>query len=108
VSCKYDGEFCVEHRKLINNKISASKSLFLNKDYQQAIGELKIAFENAEGLTLPTCLKCAGFFRLTIYKSLENIHDDLKKMSTGIWGSRKFKPSFLLASSTLEELKKRL
>lgn len=107
-SCRYNGSNCHDHRKLINNKISSAKTYFLNKDYPRAIKELKLAFEKTDDLNQPTCLQCARFFRLTIAKSMENLHDDLKKMSTGFFGYKRYKSSYLMAGNTLAEFKKKI
>ncbi len=106
VVCPHDGgKSCSKHRKLINENMKASKQHLLNKDYHQSIEELKTAFYSTADLTKLPCRKCATFYRKTIVNTLELMHDDLKRMSSGIFSKNKNRPYFLLAAETLEELK---
>jgi hypothetical protein len=105
VSCPIEGTICQNHRAQINKSMIESRRYLLDKDYPQSIKELKIAFNNTADLDQSSCLQCAKLFRSTITKSMEVIHKDLHQMSTGIFGVKRYKPSFELASNVLKEFK---
>jgi hypothetical protein len=104
-SCPKGGMNCTEHITLINKKMSKSRNLILNKDFERAIEELKIAYFKTTDLAEPSCLKCAELFRSTITKSLEVIQKDLQKMTTGIFKAKRFNSSYELATNVLKEFK---
>ena len=105
VGCPLGGTNCKEHRKIINRDYYASQNYFLNKEYSRSILALKDAFQKTTDIQETSCLRCAELFRDTITQSLENIHDDLHRMSTGIFGSNRFHSSLQLAVSVLKEMK---
>ena len=108
VSCPRGGKTCVEHRKIINNKIVTARKHFLDKKFPQSIEELKIAYDKTTELQLKSCLKCAEFYRSSITNTMEYIHDDLKQMSEGFFKSKRHQPSYLLAAETLEDFRKNI
>lgn len=106
VSCPIEGTNCKDHRKLINKSMLESRRHLLDKDYSQSIQELKNAFNNTAELDQSACFQCAKLFRSTITQSVEVIHEDLQKMSSGIFGSKHYQSSYLMAASVLSEFKK--
>ncbi|HZL09994.1 MAG TPA: hypothetical protein VFC65_08350 [Prolixibacteraceae bacterium] len=107
VACFQLGKECTEHRLIINENFLASRRFLLNKDYPSSIEALKSAFYKAAELQESSCSKCAKLFCSTITKSLENIHEDLQKMSSGLIRNKQYKPSFKLATLALEEFRKK-
>lgn len=105
LSCPLDGINCKEHRMVINRDFYESQDYLLNKDYPRSILALKNAFHKTAELQKASCLNCAELFRNTITQSLENIHDDLHLMSTGMFGNNRFHSSLELAGSVLKEMK---
>jgi len=105
VSCHVDGTNCAAQRALINKKMLTSRRLWLNKNYEHSIAELKSAFYNTDELDRATCLQCAKLFRTTITQSMENIHEDLHKMTTGFFSIQHYKSHYELATSVLKEFK---
>jgi hypothetical protein len=103
--CPLDGINCKEHRMVINQEFYASQDYLLNKDYPRSILALKNAFHKTSELEKASCLNCAALFRSTITKSLENIHEDLRFMSTGIFSTKRFNSSLALAGTVLNEMK---
>ena len=103
-----EGSNCKEHRAVINQSMLASRRHVLDKEYQVSIAELKTAFYKTVELKEATCQRCADFYRSTITQSLEQIHDDLRKMSGGIFRGKHYKASFEQASEVLEEFRKHL
>jgi len=104
-SCPIGGMICTEHLALINKKMRLSRTHWSNKDFIQAIEELKIAYNKTTELNQPSCKPCAVLFRTTITKSLEAIHEDLLDMTTGFFRAKRFQSSFELADITLKDFK---
>lgn len=105
VNCPRQGKNCEEHRSVINNKYYLSEQYRRDKDYQKSIYSLKCAYYKANELTDPPCAKCGEVFRSSIIKSLENIQDELKKMTVGIFKTRRYMSSYIESATVLEELK---
>ena len=105
VSCHTDSSICREQRALINHKMLTSRKLWLNKNYQHSIEELKCAFYNTDELNQPSCIQCAKLFRSTITHSMENIHEDLQKMTSGFFNIKHYQSNYELATSVLKEFK---
>lgn len=104
-SCPIEATFCIEPLVLINMKMRISRTRWLNKDYEQAIEELKIAYQKTTEINQNSCLQCARLFRSTITKSMETLHEDLEKMTSGFFKAKRFNSSLKLAASVLKEFK---
>jgi len=78
VSCPAGGKLCTEHLNFINEKMKLSRTYWINKEFPQAIEELKIAFNKTTELNSLTCIPCVELFRSTIIKSLEARQKDLQ------------------------------
>ncbi len=107
LNCKFDGRNCKNYLLDINKSFNESETHYHNKDYQLSIQSLKAAFNKTFELQESTCTQCASLFRNTIIKSVENIHDDLQKMSNSLFRGKKFQGSYLLVDNTLQDLKKK-
>ncbi len=107
VRCPMGGINCSEHRMLINKNISASRRYLLNKEYSRSIEALKEAYDKTSELQLPSCTNCARLFRCMVTESLENIHDDLKKMANGFFFRNRYKSSYELSRVVLEEVREK-
>ena len=107
INCPLDKVLCVEQLSVINKYYLESNEYHLKKDYQRSIEALKLAFDSTYEIHNSSCLKCAELFRSTIISSLENIHLDLEKMTTGMFKSKRFQSSFELATLALDEFKKK-
>jgi len=105
ISCPRQGTECQHHRVVINRDFHESQTFLLNKDYSNSILALKDAYHKTTELHTTSCHSCAELFRLSITKSLENIHADLHKMSTGMFGTKRFRSSLELAGVVLSEIK---
>lgn len=106
LGCRRGGNNCIEHRAQINKNFQDSHAYYREKDYQRSIESLKNAFQKTTELEELSCLKCAEFFRSTITESLENIHDDLHKISTGLFKKKRFQSSYVLAKDVLKDFRK--
>ena len=105
VNCPIGHEFCIEQLSFINKKMYFSRVHWLNKNFPEAIEELRIAYNKTAEINQFSCLSCAELFRATITKSLEAKHEDLKIMTSGFFRAKRFQSSYELASAVLEEFK---
>ncbi len=105
VNCKSGGKNCKEHLSVINKSFLDSGNYQRSKDYQRSIESLKNAYDLTFELQEASCIRCAELFRSTIIQSMENMHDELHKMSTGLFKTKRFKNSYILAASILKDLK---
>jgi hypothetical protein len=103
--CPLKEQKCKEHLAIVNNYHAQSSNLFYNKNFQGAITSLKNAYYVTAELNESSCLKCADFFRLTISQSLENIHEDIRRMSSGIFKTNRYQASYKEADKVLNEFK---
>ncbi len=108
VRCPNGESFCSEHLKLINEKMNLSSTFWMNKNFPQAIGELKVAFHKTTEINSPSCLPCAELFRSTIIKSLEVMQEDLRQMTTGHFKAKRHQSSYELVTNVLSELKQEM
>jgi hypothetical protein len=107
VSCPTGETFCSEHLKFINERMSLSSTFWMNKNFPQAIAELKVAFYKTTEINSPSCSPCVGLFRSTIIKSLEVMQEDLRQMTTGHFKAKRHQSCYELVNSVLDELKQK-
>ncbi len=105
ISCPGGGNVCKQHLAGINNYFVESQKHQQDKNYRRAIELLKSAYHSTEDLQKETCKKCALMFRSTITRSVEEIHSELHKMSTGIFRNKRYQAVYIEAGNILKELK---
>lgn len=103
VSCPRKEMICKEHLAVVNKCYVESEQFRRDKDYDRTIDTLKRAFYKTTELLDQPCTKCAMLFRSTITESLENIHGELEKMSTGLFGKKRFHTNSIMAANVLKE-----
>jgi hypothetical protein len=103
VSCPAREKLCTKHIDFINESMKLSRTYWINKEFSQAIEELKIAFNKAAELNSPTCMPCGELFRSTIIKSLEAIQNDIRPRR-GFVKRKSHSPEYELATNILLEL----
>jgi hypothetical protein len=108
ISCPGGGNICSQHLISINKSFVDSNKHQQDKNYLRAIQLLKEAFHTTEDLQQEACKRCALMFRSTITRSIEEIHTDLHKMSTGIFRNRRYKSVYIEAGNVLKELKEEI
>ena len=108
LSCNSGANNCKNHLLVINQCYTAANSFHLEKDYYNSIESLKNAFLMTCELREDTCIHCANLFRSTIAKSLENINIELKKLTTGIMGNKRYLKSYKKSCAVLEDVKREL
>lgn len=104
LGCPFGGNNCKNHLAVINKNYLDSSRYQKEKNYQQAIELLKNAYYKTDELQQANCAKCADLFRATITSSLENIHHELQKMTSGIFRNKRYNEVFLEAENVLKEL----
>jgi hypothetical protein len=75
------------------------------KNYNDSIKSLKVAFNKTNELMEHPCTKCAQNFRQSIVKAMLHIHDELDEMSKGFFGDKNYLPSYLKSVEVLTEFK---
>jgi hypothetical protein len=105
ISCPGGGNVCKNHLVSINQSFVDSHKHQQDKNYMRAIELLKNAYHSTEDLQQEACKRCALMFRSTITRSVEEIHSELHKMSTGIFRNKRYKSVYLEAGNVLKELK---
>ena len=103
--CPLGSMNCKQKLSEINKNYFESYSFLYGDEYQPSIQLLKVAFNKTFELQEPICKDCSEILRFIIIGSLKNVHDDLKKLSEGYFGKRKYKASYDLVKNVLEELK---
>lgn len=106
VSCPAKGKVCQEQLLVINKCYVESEQYYRDKDFHRSVDTLKEAFYKTFELNEPPCAKCALHFRSTITESLENVHGELTKLTSGFFANKKHQPSCEKAAETLVEFKK--
>ncbi len=89
----------------INRLFYESEHYQCSKEYNLSILCLKKAFEKTFEIRDLLEQECANVFRFTIMESLENIRHELKRMTHGIFCKSRFKESYLLVETILDEFK---
>jgi hypothetical protein len=104
-NCPRGGNRCIDQRSEINKNIKSSHELFQDRQYNHSIDELKAAFHKTLDLQDSPCNQCASLFRHRILESMEQVNQELRRMTTGLFGSRRYKISYQYAVSVMEELR---
>jgi hypothetical protein len=104
--CPRDRSTCIKHLSVLNKSFALSQCHHLNKDYPRSIESLKYAYDITDDFQESSCENCVTLFRSTIIQSLEYIHEDLQKMSSGFIRTKQYIQSFVLASQVLEDFRK--
>ena len=106
IKCPRDGRNCKHHLVEINKKYSDSNFFYQNKEYQESIEALNVAFNKTFELNQETCTNCARTFRYAIIQSLQNIHTELGSMTNGLFKKNRYRSSYILAENVLNDLQK--
>jgi Na+-translocating ferredoxin:NAD+ oxidoreductase RNF subunit RnfB len=86
--CPRGGLKCRSHLAEINRLFKNSQNYLQSKDYQFSVQVLERAFKETYKLKESTCINCAKLFRAEIIDTVNNIHEELTRMSHGIFGKR--------------------
>ncbi|RIH63791.1 hypothetical protein D1164_17810 [Mariniphaga sediminis] len=105
VNCPLKGKYCKRQLPEINQSYSESEQYRKNKEYRNSIDALKNAYSTTTELKEDSCSRCVNFFRSSITESLEDIHGELHKMSTGLFRTKRFESSYFMLGDLLKELK---
>lgn len=105
LNCPLKEMMCKVHLADIYKSYVQSELYRKEKDYLKSIDCLKIAFEKATELMDNPCTKCAQHFRLSIIKTMDNIHEELEETTKGIFGDKNYQPVYSKSVEVLNEFK---
>ncbi len=108
LTCNSSSQNCKEHLLIINKCYVEAYGYQLEKDYINSIESLKCAFYRTCDLQEASCINCAHLFRSTITKSLENINEELLKLTSGLIGNKRYFSSYEKSCSVLNDIKNEL
>ena len=106
LSCPRKEMICQEQLSVVNRCYVQSEQSMRDKDFYRSIDTLKEAFYKTTELVDLPCNKCAKLFRSTITESVEDLHDELKKMTSGILGNKSYQSSLKKSVDVLNEFAK--
>ncbi len=106
LSCPNGKTTCKELLLVINKNFVIAHQAFIDKDFNRSIDLLKNTYYKTAELTDAQCQKCANLFRSTINDSLKDIHIDLNKMASGLFGKKSYRPICNKALNVLTEFDK--
>ncbi|HKI89650.1 MAG TPA: hypothetical protein VKA38_11530 [Draconibacterium sp.] len=104
VSCPIHEKFCKELRPSINEDYLISQHFQLDKNYQKSIESLNSAYNKTLVLTDPACAGCSDFFRTTIKQSIEEVKNEHKKISVGLFNYKRYRLSSIQLETVLKEI----
>ena len=106
VSCAVNGKYCSRNvLQEINEHYAQSIIFRRSKEFNKSIEALKIAYKSTLELPETPCSVCSAYFRSAIVESLENIHIELKCLSTGMFSTTRYESCHEMAEEVLKELK---
>lgn len=105
LQCPRHAVSCHSNLTDINRSYSRSNDYQQNKEYQLSIETLRKAFKKTYDLQESSCQQCARFFRSTIIDSLEDMHNELHRMSGSLFRGKRYQGSYALAKNVLNDLK---
>lgn len=108
LACNAGTQNCKEHLLIINKCYVEANSFHIEKDYLNSIESLKNAYLMSCDLRHDSCLECANLFRSTIAKSLENINNELHRLTSGIMKNKRYIKSYKESCAVLNDIKKEI
>ena len=102
VNCPLKEMLCEVHLTTIYTSFLKSEQYRIEKNFDQSIETLKSAFYKTSELMDHPCTRCAYHYRLNIIESLENIRNELGKMSKGIFGKKRYQSIYLKADEVVK------
>lgn len=106
LKCQLEYQKCKEHLSLINENYYVANNYHAEKDYKNSIESLKSAFNITSQLKESPCSTCAIFFRSTITQSLENMNNELRIMTSGIFKKKRYQMVYNESCEILNDFKK--
>jgi len=105
VGCNKKEYSCLSILPQVNNYFRESDIYFNDKDFYRALKAIENAYYKAGELTDMECVNCSAFFQASAIQSLESIHAELKSMTTGLFGTKRYIPQYQMAAQLLRKLK---
>lgn len=105
--CPNNKNDCIPQLPVINQYFKESQLFLFDKDYKHSIDTLRQAYTTTLEITDSSCDKCADLFRLNIISSLENIHSELHKITSGWFKAKRYRSDLEQVTKVLKEYKTR-
>lgn len=105
VSCPLNGKFCTNIRAKMNQNYQEYLDFRSTKEFDKSIDALGKVYNETMKLPESPCGNCVAFYQSTIVDSMEDVHDELKGMTKGLFSTKRFESSREKAEQALEELK---
>lgn len=102
--CKLSGKFCLNILPEINDHFRESDLLYRDRDFNRAIDALEMAWHKAAEIKGSDCQMCVLFFQATVVQSLESIHSELEKMTSGIFATKRYQSCYIKADELLKRI----
>ena len=93
-TCPNGGFHCHDLLESVNNLLHDANLFVENKEYNRALELKEKAFNRIAELEKERCQPCGALFREVILNSINTHVTDLKKMSSGLFGKKKYKYHF--------------
>lgn len=103
--CKLSGKGCLNYLPKINDHFREADLFFRDRDFNRAIDALEKAWYKAGELKEPDCQRCSLFFQATVIQSLESIHNELERMTKGIFGTNRYQSCYIKTDDLLKRIK---
>jgi len=103
VNCPLKEMMCETHLTTIYTSFLESEQYRIEKNFDQSIETLKSAFYKTSELMNHPCTRCAHHYRINIIESLENIRNELGKMTNGFFGKKRYQSIYLKADEVVKE-----
>lgn len=103
VCCPLREMMCNVHLSIVNKNFTEAEQYRKEKNFNGSIDALQSAFYKTTELMEHPCTKCVHHYRTNIIDFLENIHDELESITSGIFGDKRFQPMYLKAINVIKE-----
>lgn len=104
--CKSSKHTCLDYLPIINDLFRESERFHRIKNFDQALDSLDQAYKTANEIKDANCKRCSLFFKATIIQTIENIHDDLSRMRSGLFATHRYDNSYVKAEAMLKKFRK--
>ena len=104
ISCPINEKYCKKLRPAINKDYQMSQLYRRDKIYQESINSLKCAYDSTFQLKEASCANCANFFRNSIIESMENIKNEQRRRSAGLFNIKLPELNFIKLDNVLKDI----
>ena len=95
VNCPLREMMCNTHLSMVNKRYLEAEQHRKEKEFNVSIDKLKSAFFKTTELLDHPCTRCVHNYQSIIIDSLENIHVELDRTTSGFFGNKRLLATFL-------------